>query len=204
MKKLTFLASIIVFALAGCGKTHVDSGVAQTKAPISTAGSQSAQSADEADSYNEPDLKSMKTIGGILPVNGGEFSHSGGQAAISLNGRPIPGVGGFDLASIVKKFRIDGDDIVLVTSSCSGSSCDWEFDDFLRIKKDGSVSVAKQIPINKKDEGGWSGSFTCGNGASNPKQVGNAIQVVCTKSEGRTQTTYLWTYKDGVVMESRQ
>jgi hypothetical protein len=204
MKKLTFLMAIIAFALAGCGKTHVYSGVAQTKAPISTAASQSAQSADEASDYNEPDLKSIKTIGGLLTVSGGLSSNSGEPVVISLNGRPIPDVGGYDLASIVKKFRIDGDDIVLVTSSCSGSSCDWEYDDFLRIKKDGSVSVAKQIPINKKDEGGWSGSFTCGNGASNPKQVGNTIQVVCTKSEGRTETTYLWTYKDGVVMKSRQ
>lgn len=191
MKPIT--ASILViaaFALGACGRNNISDTKSAAKEP-------SSAPKPEATART----KEMKTIGGLLKIEGGR---DGDMTHVTLNGRPIPGNPGVnDAADIVRKFHADGVDVVLIADSSNGSCCNaWENDNFLIIKADGSASVAKQVPINNKDQGGWDGSFMCGNGDSSPKKVGNVIEVVCNEAGNNSSTTYKWTYSNGVVTES--
>ena len=136
-------------------------------------------------SATEDPSVSVKTVGGVLRVVSEPF-----PPHLVLNKNKIPGIEN-DLITLKQKFKVAGNDVVLVHHNCSGSSCGGASTlNFVTVAVNGKVNVSEDIAADE-------------DGTVDVKAVGDTLVVKTETFEGRRKKTSTWTYANGKVVRSK-
>lgn len=150
----------------------------------------------KAESINEDGLydgigEEVKTAGGVLSVS----ENSDEQKELLFNGKAT-GITEDDIF-IVRKYKINGDDVFLIGSQCSGSACPYTLD-VIRLSPSGDASKAQ---FSKKNE-----SILIS--TAHPVDVnadGNRLTIsgMAVPDPGKRPYKETWTYANGVISTSK-
>ena len=122
----------------------------------------------------------MKTIGGILRVAVEPF-----PPHLTLNKRRILGVED-DQITLKQKFKVAGNDVVLVQRNCGGSSCSYSTLNFVTITSAGKITVSEDIVADEE-------------GDAEVNVTGDTLVIKTETYQGRRKKTSTWTYINGTV-----
>lgn len=137
----------------------------------------------------------MKTVGGVLQVAG-----EAGEKRLLLNKKPVTYMDGTnkseladDIIVLQEKYRLKGNDIVMLYTACSGSSCSYSSVYFVTVTPAGKATVAGSIEAG---EGGLA--------KEEVKVVGDTLAISSTTFiSPRKKKTERWTLVDGKLDRSK-
>ncbi|HEY8608345.1 MAG TPA: hypothetical protein VIM12_14620 [Noviherbaspirillum sp.] len=129
-------------------------------------------------------LDSVKTAGGNVRV--GEVDYT---KTLMLGNKPIAGVEPNDHVSILRKFSVSGNDVLLVSTQCGGSACALVGYQFVTVGQGGKISVSAEMH---------------GADGQDPQisVTGDTITLKLVAFVGRKQKTTTWVYQNGVVKKA--
>lgn len=125
----------------------------------------------------------LATIGGALRVVDADPGRR-----LTLNGKPLPVED--DHVKIRQKFRVGGNDVVLVQTNCGGSACALSSLRFVTIGAGGKVTLSREMIANEE-------------GDAQLRAEGDTLKVEIRIPERRGTRTQRWVYSAGQVQESR-
>lgn len=127
-----------------------------------------------------------QTIGGVLQV----VPIADGGYGLMLGKTKIKAVPDDDFVFIDKAFKVDGKDIVLVSTNCGGSGCSWTNWYFLTITSNSKVEVTSAIAAAEND--------------TPVVQLENKkITFKTVEQDGRRKKTRVWIFENGTLRQQQ-
>jgi hypothetical protein len=129
---------------------------------------------------------SMQTTAGILRV----APDPDGSNMVVIGKEKVKEVEGDDFIFFHKKFSLNGNDVVLISSNCGGSGCSLEGWHFLTITPNGKVSVSPQMYVSDGEQPTVE--------TDKDRIIFKAIQ-----RDGRRKKSTTWIYSNGTAKVSQ-
>lgn len=141
----------------------------------------------------------VKTVGGVLSINHDDPS---GMHPLLLNKKKLLDIE-TDQSSLIKKFNVAGNDVILLSWATGGTCCPWKNYAFITITPSGSVAFSPAL------EKTISGQVLSGKIATAESdfpiftQENAKITFSTVTLDGRRKKTTRWAYEEGNVKEVR-
>ena len=129
--------------------------------------------------------ETVETVGGDLVIKMTDYME---EDELSLDGKVI--ISSDEIAGMLhinSKFHVDGNDVILITTGCSGSACSFLLGDIYIISPDGNIS--KAIYKSESDSLHTDDDFKV-------SQDGNKLLIIGKEIDGRRVKTLNWVYEN--------
>ncbi|MDD2933774.1 MAG: hypothetical protein PHO76_07805 [Methylotenera sp.] len=141
----------------------------------------------------------IKTRAGVVVVN--QSSDGLGATTISLNNKQIYKNSMDDCncyISITGAYVFGDNDIIAVREGFAGNAVEMVRMEYYLINKNGAISNPKVLDTKGKPSG-----IECEGELSDPVVKGSKLITSCAEKDGRRTKTFIWTYENGIVKQTR-